>query len=147
MWQLETRKEKPAKEDAKQKEEEKQCESDLPGDEEISPMCNGLKSTHNTAFMVRVRVTRGDAESHWVAVGRGATIGDLRRAIWRRTGVPWMKNGGAWCGGKCQVLMLLGAPMPTDDGASVMGRGVAAGDVVQLVEDKTAMKTGCVLRD
>ncbi len=74
-------------------------------------------------------------------------MGDLRRAIWHSTGVPWMKNGGAWCGGKCQVLMLLGAPMPTDDGASVTRSGVAARDVVQLVEDKTAMKTNSILRD
>jgi len=89
--------------------------------------------------MLHIQVSVGDARSHRVALGRGATMGELRRAVWGKTGVPW---GEDWYGGKCQVLMLRGIPMPTNDYASVTASGLADGDVVQLVDDKTALKYG-----
>jgi hypothetical protein len=90
--------------------------------------------------MPQLRVSRGDTKTVEVAVTVDATMGDLRRAIWRITGVPWMPDGCSW--GKCQVLMLRGDRMPTDDGARLSEIGVADGDVVQLVEDVTALKNG-----
>ncbi len=81
----------------------------------------------------------GDARPHRVALGRGAPMGELRLAVWRMTSVPWTSD---WDGGKCQVLTLRGILMPTDDNASATARGLADGDVVQLVDDKTALKYG-----
>ncbi len=86
--------------------------------------------------MLRIQALVGDARPHRVALDHGPMMGELRLAIWRMTGIPW----GPW--GKCQVLMLRGNPMPTDDNASVTARGLADGDVVHLVEDTTALKCG-----
>ncbi len=89
--------------------------------------------------MLHIQVSVGDGKSHRVALQPSATMDELRRAIWRMTGVPWVN---AWYGGKCQVLMLRGIPLPTDDNASVTASGLADGDVVQLVNDKTALERG-----
>jgi ankyrin repeat protein len=68
-------------------------------------------------------------------------MGELRREVWRITGVPWCDD--VIYGGQCQVLMLRGDRMPTDDRASVSGIGLADGDVVQLVDDISVLKRGC----
>jgi ankyrin repeat protein len=92
---------------------------------------------------LQLRLSRGETVDK-IAVRRGATMGELRAAIWRMTGVPWSKGALAryQYGGKCQRLTVRGRPLPTDDAASIAGCGVVDGDVLQLVEDKTALKYG-----
>ncbi len=74
-----------------------------------------------------------------MALSRGATMGELRLAIWRMTGVPWTANSSI---GQPQVLILRGKAMPTDDEVIVTASGLTDGDVVQLGEDKSVLKGG-----
>jgi ankyrin repeat protein len=86
--------------------------------------------------MLRLRLIGSDATEHEVVVSATARVGELRRAVWRKTGVPWSD----W--GRCQRLVVRGDAMATDDDATVTAAGLADGDVVQLVEDKAALKHG-----
>ncbi len=90
--------------------------------------------------MLHLRVNQRDAKPFEVSIGIGTTMGELRLAIWRMTGIPWSD----W--GQCQVLMLRDNPMPTDDDASVTASGLADGDIVQLVEDKSVLRDGYTAR-
>ncbi len=44
-------------------------------------------------LMLHLRVSQPDAKPLEVGVGISATMGELRLAIWRKTGIPWSDWG------------------------------------------------------